>query len=171
EKLVELDVPAMIHPAQFVGREPYTLHFINEESIAIISLLESRVFLDFPTLKIIISHGGGSIPYQMGRFRAFYDRPGRRELDAIERFEESIHRVYFDTCLYSKEALELLIKVVGPDNCLFGTERPGTGSAIDPATGRSMDDIKPLIDSIEGLSDAHRAKIYEGNARKLFRLF
>ena len=170
EKLVELDVPALVHPTQFVGREPYTLHFINEESTAIISLLESRVFLDFPTLKIIISHGGGAIPYQLARFVAFYDRPGRRALDAMERFEESIKRVYFDTCLYSKEALELLFKVIGPDNCLFGTERPGTGSAIDPKTGRSMDDVKALIDEIEWLTEEDRRKIYEENARKLFRL-
>jgi len=170
EKLVELDVPALIHPTQFVGREPYTLHFINEESIAIISLLESRVFLDFPTLKIIVSHGGGAIPYQMARFVAFYDRPGRRALDAQERFEESVKRVYFDTCLYSKDALELLLKVIGPDNCLFGTERPGTGSANDPKTGRPMDDVKGLIDEIEWLTDEDRYKIYEGNARRLFNL-
>lgn len=58
----------------------------------------------------------------------------------------------------------------GPDNCLFGTERPGTGSAIDPKTGRSMDDVKGLVDEIEWLTDEDRYKIYEGNARKLFRL-
>lgn len=170
EKLVDLDVPALVHPTQFIGREPYTLHFINEESISVISLLESRVFMDFPNLKIIISHGGGAIPYHMGRFIAFYDRPGRRELDAMERFEESIKRVYFDTCLYTRAGLECLIKTIGPDNCLFGTERPGTGSAMDPVTGKSMDDIKPHIDSFEWLSDADLKKIYEDNARRLYKL-
>ena len=131
ETLVELDVPALVHSTQCGRpREPYTLHFINEESIAIISLLQSRVFIDFPTLKLVISHGGGSIPYQIGRFRSFYLRPQRRVLD--EPFEQSLRRLYFDTCLYSKEALELLFKVVGPDRCLFGAERPGTGSEKDP---------------------------------------
>ena len=168
DKLVELDVPALIHSTAFVGREPYTLHFINEESIAIISLLQSRVFLDFPHLKLIVSHGGGAIPYQIGRFKSFYDRPGRRALD--ERFEESLCRLYFDTCLYSKKALEMLIDVAGPDNCLFGTERPGTGTAKDPQTGRSMDDLKPLIESIEWLSEQDKKKIFEDNANKLFRL-
>lgn len=43
---------------------------INEESIAIISLLQSTVFEDFPTLKLIVPHGGGAIPYQIGRFEA-----------------------------------------------------------------------------------------------------
>src|SRR5690606_38358332 len=54
EKLVELDVPALIHSASCCSpRESYTLKFINEESIAIISLLDSTVFEDFPTLKLV----------------------------------------------------------------------------------------------------------------------
>ena len=170
EKLVELDVPALVHSAQCgQPRVPYTLHFINEESIAIISLLTSRVFLDFPKLKLVISHGGGAIPYQVGRFRAFYMRPGRRVM-GDEPFEVSLRRLYFDTCLYSKEALELLIKVVGPDRCLFGAERPGTGSEIDPDTGRSMDDIKPLIDDIDWLTEADRKMIYGDNAKAVHNL-
>ena len=170
EKLVELDVPALVHSAQCgQPRVPYTLHFINEESIAIISLLTSRVFLDFPKLKLVISHGGGAIPYQVGRFRSFYMRPGRRVM-GDEPFEVSLRRLYFDTCLYSKEALELLIKVVGPDRCLFGAERPGTGSEIDPDTGRSMDDIKPLIDEIDWLTDADRKMIYADNAKAVHNL-
>jgi 4-oxalmesaconate hydratase len=150
EKLVELDVPAIIHPTQFIGREPYTLHFMNEESIAVISLLETRVFLDFPALKIIVC------------------RPERRPLNEV--FDESMHRLYFDTALYTPEAVELLIKAIGPDNCLFGTERPGTGTAKDPKTGKWLDDIKPYIEGIEWLSDADKKKIFEDNARKLFRL-
>ena len=47
-----------------------------------------------------------------------------------------------------------LFKVVGPDRCLFGAERPGTGSEKDPDTGRWFDDIKPLIDDINALTDA-----------------
>jgi 4-oxalmesaconate hydratase len=168
EKLVELDVPAMIHPTQFIGREPYTLHFMNEESVAVISLLESRVFLDFPNLKIVVSHGGGCIPFHVGRFKAFYDRPGRRPLD--ELFEQSLRRLYFDTALYTKEAVELLIRVVGPDNCLFGTERPGTGTAKDPDTGKWMDDVLPYIEGIEWLSKEDKRKVLEGNAKKIYRL-
>src|SRR5262245_17370433 len=64
EKMVELDVPGLIHSAGCRSpRESYSNHFITEESIAILSLVESRVFADFPTLKLVVSHGGGSIPY------------------------------------------------------------------------------------------------------------
>src|SRR5207253_530212 len=59
EKLVEFDIPALIHSASSCDpRESYTLKFINEESIAVISLLESRVFDDFPRLKLVVPHGG-----------------------------------------------------------------------------------------------------------------
>lgn len=164
EKLVELDVPALIHSASCCSpRESYTLKFINEESIAIISLLESKVFEDFPTLKLVVAHGGGAIPYQMGRFRAWTLR--RKE---GRTFDQKMRQLYFDTCNYSKEALELLFRVVGVDNCLFGTESPGTGSVHNPETGRDFDDLKPVIESIEWLSEQDRQKIFEGNARKVY---
>ena len=62
----------------------------------------------------------------------------------------------------------LLFKVVGTDRCLLGTERPGSGGAINPATGRSMEDFKYTIDRIESLTDADRELIYEHNARRVF---
>lgn len=168
ERLVELDVPALIHSAGCqIPRESYTLHFINEESIAILSLLDSRVFEDFPTLKLVVSHGGGAVPYQMGRFMSLR----YRGLAASSTpFEEDLRHLYFDTCLYTKKALEYLLDVIGADRCLFGTEKPGTGSGIDPHTGRAMDDIKPVIESIERLSAADREKIFETNAARLYRL-
>ncbi len=77
EKLVELDVPGHIHSAGCRSdRLPYSLHFINEESIAVVSLLNSNVFKDFPTLKILVSHGGGAIPYHWARFEASAIRRG-----------------------------------------------------------------------------------------------
>ncbi len=164
EKLVELDVPALVHSASCCHpREPYTLKFINEETIAIISLLGSTVFQDFPTLKIIIPHGGGAIPYQMGRFRAWHHR---RNLPGT--FDDKLRSLYFDTCNYAKEALELLFFIAGTDNVLFGTERPGTGSILDPKSGKMFDDLKPVIESIESLTENDKYKIFEGNARKVY---
>lgn len=162
-KLVELDTPALIHSAGCRNpRESYSNHFITEESIAILSLVESRVFEDFPGLKLIVSHGGGSIPYQLGRWRA-----QRLQKDA-EPFEVSLRRLYFDTVLYSPEALELLLKVAGPDRCLFGTEAPGIGSGFDPALGRTLDDLKPVVEGIGWLTDAQQAAVFHDNARSVF---
>lgn len=169
EKLVELDVPMQIHSAGcFSGRETYSEHFITEESIAILSLLRSDVFKDFPTLNVIISHGGGSVPYQLGRWQAERLHPWLGGSDAAERFEVSLRRLYFDTVLHYPLALELLLKTVGSDRVLFGTERPGSGTAHNPATGRPFDDLKPILESFDFLQPTQLEAIFEANARKVF---
>ncbi len=139
------------------------MHFINEETIAVFGLVNSNVFRDFPNLKILVSHGGGAIPYQLGRFQSGGNRRGMN-------FLEAARKLYYDTVLYTADALHLLIKTMGPDRCLFGAECPGVGSTIDPATGRTLDDVKPMIESIEWLTAAQKRAIYEDNARKLFKL-
>jgi len=177
EKMVELDVPAVIHSAGSCSdRASSSVHHITEQTIAATSLLEglggrtdagsppNRVWQNFPNLKIVICHGGGALPFQIGRFKsASYRGPG-------EPFEQSVRRLYYDTCMYSRNALDLLFKEVGPDRCLFGAENPGMGSSLDPATGQQMDDLAPGVESIEWLIETDRKLIFEGNARHLFRL-
>jgi 4-oxalmesaconate hydratase len=148
EKMVELDIPGLIHSTGCKnGRESYSQHFISEESLAVLSLINSQVMQDFPKLKIIVAHGGGSIPYQIGRWQKL---------------------LYFDTCLHARKSLEMLIGIAGSTNVLFGTENPGSGSAANPETGKAFDDIKPLIDSIGSLTDEDRRNILEENTRRLF---
>lgn len=195
EKLCELKVPAHIHSAGCCGRETYDEHFATEESMAITAVARSEVFRRFPELKMLISHGGGSIPYQIGRWRAhhFFEQAARkphiatyfkelegagaagRELpkppEDLEWFDDVLRRFYFDTDVHAVESLELLFKICGADRCLLGTERPGSGGAIDPRTGRSMEDFRYIIDRLESLSDEDRKLIYEDNARKVFPRF
>jgi OH-DDVA meta-cleavage compound hydrolase len=166
EKLCELDVPAHIHATgSRSDREPYTLHFINEETTAVFNLVQSDVFQDFPTLKIVVSHGGGAMPYQLGRFEASSLRPGSKQ-----RFSEGLRNLYFDTVLYTAGALRLLIETVGADRCLFGSECPGVGSATLPGHDHTMDHIAPTIAGFDWLSDGDKKLIFEDNARRLFKL-
>src|SRR5439155_20498191 len=102
-------------------REPELGYFITEQTIAGYSILRSRVFKDFPTLKLIVGHGGGYLPYQVGRARAFRLNEMRRNPDTTELFDATLKRLYFDTVLYNQESIELLIKVVGVDRVLFGS--------------------------------------------------
>lgn len=167
-KMVELDVPGIIHTGgRRNTREPEAGHYPNEETIAAHSLVGSRVFKEFPNLKLIIGHGGGYVPYQIGRQRAPRFNAMKRD-PSLESFDQSLRRLYFDTVLWNPESLELLFKIVGPERCLFGSDRPATGSAIDPETGRPLDDIKPLIDSITWLTDEQKQGIFEGNAQRLY---
>lgn len=164
EKLCELDMPAHIHATGSMSeRTPYTMHFINEESIAVYSLANSSVMTDFPDLKIVVSHGGGAIPYQIGRFQSAGMRQGKNFLAAIQK-------LYFDTVLYTESALRLLIETVGPDRCLFGSECPGVGSSIDPKTGRTFDNTRAIIEGFDWLSADEKKAIFEGNATRVFNL-
>src|SRR5690606_12503710 len=138
-------------------------NFIQEETISVISLINSRVFEDFPGLKIIVSHGGGAIPYQRGRFFPSALRKGTT-------FRDQLRKLYYDTCLYTQDSIEMLVRAVGADRALFGSEKPGTGSQIDLETGRWIDDIHLLINDIDWLSETDKSLMLEKNARQLFRL-
>lgn len=169
ERMVSYDVPALVHAAGcYSERETYSEHFVTEESVTILSILRSSVFEDFPDLKLIIAHGGGSVPYQLGRWQAERLMPSLGGSPDAERFEVSLRRFWFDSVLHYPPALAYLIDTVGADRVLFGTERPGSGSVTDPNTGRILDDFKTVIEDIPGLAEADRAAIFEGNARTLF---
>jgi 4-oxalmesaconate hydratase len=164
EKMVELDIPGTIHASASLNPAMHltSSYYIAQHHSGAVELLSSRVFQDFPTLKLIIPHGGGAIPYQWNRHRGMHVREG------LEPFEEAVRRVYWDMAIYDQEAMELLIKRVGVDNVLFATEMFGAVNATDPKTGRNFEDIVPIFQAIEWLSEEDRDKITEGNARKVY---
>jgi 4-oxalmesaconate hydratase len=164
EKLVELDATAMMHASATCNPAFHTTgsHYLNVDATAFMQLLESRVFTDFPTLKLVISHGGGNVPYQAARYRALC------LMNKWEPFEEFIRRLYFDTTVYNLEAMHLLVTVAGVDNVMFASEMLGGVTTKDPMTGRMFDDNKPCIDALEWLTEDDRRKIFEGNVRRAY---
>ena len=160
EKMQELDVPAMLHASATCNPAFHTTgsHYLNVDATAFMQLLESRVFQDFPRLKLILTHGGGNVPFQEARYRALC------LMNKWEPFEAFLKRLYFDTTVYSQEAMQMLIQVVGPDNILFASEMLGGVNAVNPVTGRMFDDNQPYIDALGWLSEGDRRKIFEENA-------
>jgi 4-oxalmesaconate hydratase len=164
EALVELDVPAMIHVAAscnpcFHGTGA---HYLNADTSVFMQILQSDLFKDFPTLRLVIPHGGGAVPYHWGRYRGM-------SLEMMERpLEGLLDNVFFDTCVYHQPGVELLTKVIPADNVLFGSEMIGAVRGKDPATGQYFDDTKRYVDGIASLSEEDRYKIYEGNARRVY---
>jgi 4-oxalmesaconate hydratase len=165
EKMVELDVPAMVHVSGSCNPNFHHTgaHYINGDTTAFMQFLTSNLFKDFPTLKFIIPHGGGAVPYHWGRYQGLAQdmkRPPLKEL--------LLNNVYFDTCVYHKPGIELLLKVIPADNILFAQEIFGAVRGVNPETGFNYDDTKRYIDSIDGLSAADREKIFNGNVHRVY---
>ena len=164
EAMVELDVPAMIHVSQSCNDHLHTTgsHYLSADTAAFQQLLMSTVFTDFPTIKFIIPHGGGAIPYHWGRFRGIVQdlKMGRLE-DLV------LKNVFFDTCVYHQAGIDLLTRVIPAENILFASEMVGAVRGVDPTTGHYYDDTRRYIDTAP-LSDADKVLIYETNTKRVF---
>jgi len=165
EKMVELEVPAMVHVTASCNPAFHTTgsHYLNADTTAFMQFLTSDLFTDFPTLKFIIPHGGGAVPYHWGRYRGMAQDMKRPPLTDL-----LLNNVYFDTCVYHQAGINLLTKVIPVDNILFASEMVGAVKGIDPETGNYFDDTRRYIDAVPGLSAGDRQKIFEGNARKVY---
>ncbi len=164
EKMVELDVPAMIHVSGSCNPNFHATgaHYINADTTAFMQFLQGDLFRDFPQLRFIIPHGGGAVPYHWGRYRGLADMLERPPLAA-----HVMQNVFFDTCVYHQPGIDLLFEVIDIDNILFGSEMVGAVRGIDPETGHYFDDTKRYVDAL-GLSAADLYKVYEGNARRVY---
>jgi 4-oxalmesaconate hydratase len=137
-------------------------HYINADTTAFMQFLTSDLFKDFPTLRFIIPHGGGAVPYHWGRYRGLAQDLKRPPLEEL-----LLKNVFFDTCVYHLPGIELLLKVIPVENILFGSEMVGAVRGVDPQTGQYFDDTKRYLEALN-LSDAERYKIFEGNARAVY---
>jgi len=164
EKMVELDVPAMIHVSSSCNNNFHATgaHYINADTTAFMQFLQGDLFSDFPTLRFVIPHGGGAVPYHWGRYRGLADMLKKPSLN-----EHIMKNVYFDTCVYHQPGIDLLMDVINNENILFGSEMVGAVRGIDPETGHYFDDTKRYVDAAT-ISDSERSNIYEANVRRVF---
>jgi 4-oxalmesaconate hydratase len=165
ERLVELDVPAMIHVSGSCNPNFHATgaHYINGDTTAFMQCLTSDLFKDFPTLKFIIPHGGGAVPFHWGRYRGIAQDMGRPPLKEL-----LLGNIFFDTCVYHQPGIDLLLKVIPAENVLFASEVVGAVRGIDPETGHYYDDTKRYIDQAASLNEDARSKIFYRNALKVY---
>jgi 4-oxalmesaconate hydratase len=163
EAMVELDVPAMIHVSASCNENFHALgaHYINADTTAFMQFVEHDLFDRFPTLRFVIPHGGGAVPYHWGRYRGLADRLGRPPIEGL------MGNVFFDTCVYHQPGIDLLGRVIDVDNILFASEMLGAVRGVDPETGHYWDDTKRYVDSL-ALSEADKRKVFELNARRVY---
>ena len=165
EKMVECDIPAMIHVSTSCNPCFHTTgaHYINADTTAVMQLIDGDLFSDFPTLRFVIPHGGGAAPYHWGRYRGLAQALNKPLLR-----EHLLKNVFFDTCVYHQPGIDLLTKVIPVENVLFASEMVGAVRGTDPETGHNFDDTKRYIDATQNLSPEDRRKIFENNARRVY---
>jgi 4-oxalmesaconate hydratase len=164
ERMVELDVPAMIHVSMSCNPNFHGTgaHYLNGDTTAFMQLIQADLFKDFPSLRLVIPHGGGAVPYHWGRYRGIAQDAARPPIEGL------LENVFFDTCVYHSPGVRLLVEVIGADNVVFASEMIGAVRSVDARTGHAFDDTKRYVDAIDGLSPTDRHKIYEGNALKIY---
>ena len=164
--LFEANLPVLIHGVYFdrIGAERLPNYYFGnsfsvplETSVSLMTLIFSGLPDDYPDLRIASSHGGGWIHYGLGRFEMRlahgHDRGNMQGLPS-----EYLKRFYYDCLVHDPDTLEYLIKKVGIDKILIGTDFPFGGDIIGGSAN--------WINSLPYLSEADKQKIYFQNAQK-----
>ena len=173
EAMVELDVPAMVHVSSVCNDNFHATgsHYLGADTTAFMQAMTSGLFERFPTMRWIIPHGGGAVPYHWGRFKGMAE-DSQRKADAgagprYSTVEQLLKSVYFDTCVYHQPGIDLLTSVIPPENILFASEMVGAVRGVDPQSGEYYDDTKRYVEAAL-LTVDERQLIFEDNARRVF---
>jgi aminocarboxymuconate-semialdehyde decarboxylase len=168
EAMEALGLALFIHPNNVAGAErmgEYHLRnlvgFPLDTTLAAAQLIFSGVLDRFPRLRICLGQAGGFLPYIVGRLDAgFHARPECRQ--HIDRAPSTyLRRFYFDTIIHSPLAGDFLIRSVGADRVMLGSDFP-----FDMRAAAPVGDIEAQSD----LTDAQRERIYRGTAMEFVGL-
>jgi aminocarboxymuconate-semialdehyde decarboxylase len=167
-KAEELDMPIYIHPRGFTHDERLHEYFLwnsigqpLEEALAMSSIIYEGILDDFPKLKIIIAHGGGYLPYYAGRTdKAYQSRPETRK-NITRPPSEYLSRFFYDTVIFDRDMLELLVKKAGDKQIMMGTDYP---------RGEIEEDPIGFVSRSKALSRQSKDKIIGLNAAKIFKI-
>ena len=164
-KAEALGAVVYIHPGGNRDRRFKRFHLWNsvgqafEEAMAISSLMYDGVLESFPKLKICISHGGGYMPFYMGRIDRNYLEKANTRVNMSKPPIDYLRMLYFDSCVYERAVLQHLVDKVGADRVLLGSDYP-------------VGETKPIefVTDTETLSTAQKERILSTNAAALLGL-
>ncbi len=162
----EAGAPIIIHPAHVVQSPRLANYYFQnllgnpyDTAIAAASLVFGGVCDRYPDLKVVLVHGGGHFPYQIGRLtHGWRVRPETKALQTPPL--DYLKWFYCDTVLYFGPAVRYLAQVVGPDRLMLGTDYPYD---MCPAQPRQ-------VVAEAGFAAAERAAIEGGTSTAVFRL-
>jgi predicted TIM-barrel fold metal-dependent hydrolase len=160
ERAQELGIPLIVHgtnsldPRYRVVPHNYQLGFLTEQYLAGQFLSHSDVFSRFPELRVIICHCGGALD----RFIPTDQHIAQKDLS---------NNLFYDTCGYDLIFLEAAVRQRGVPRMVFGTEAPGSGRAVRPETGRTSDDLVPVIGEFGFLTEEDKIAIFNSNPARV----
>ncbi|KAL9658186.1 hypothetical protein ABK040_013098 [Willaertia magna] len=171
ELAAELNCPILIHPLGFdmVGNDsmkkywlPWLVGMPTQSTLAICSFIFGGIFEKLPNLKVCFSHGAGSYPYTVGRIQhGFEVRPDLCQVDCKIPPMDFNSRIYSDCITHDEDALNLLLKVVGEDRVMLGSDYPFPLGELHPGK---------LVEEHSGLSQEVKDKILYWNIKDFFNL-
>jgi aminocarboxymuconate-semialdehyde decarboxylase len=102
-----------------------------EEARVLASLIYEGVLEDLPELTIIVSHGGGYLPHYYGRLDRNVHNMPESTVNISQPPSAYLRRLFYDTCVYEPSTLSALVRQVGADHVLMGSDWPvGEGDPI-----------------------------------------
>jgi aminocarboxymuconate-semialdehyde decarboxylase len=134
------------------------LGFPFDTTLMVAHLMFSGALDELKSLKIVLSHGGGYIPYQIGRLAHGHKLRASTRRDSKTSPADLLRRFYFDALTHDAEAARYLIDKVGADRVVIGTDHP---------FDMGPENLLASIDAIPGLTAAERTQICERTARTL----
>ena len=144
EKMVEHDLPAMIHVSTSCNPCFHTTgaHYINADTTAFMQLHPGRPVqgLPHPSLR----HPARRRRRALSLGALPRPRAGAEEAAAEEHL---LNNVFFDTCVYHQPGIDLLTRVVPVENILFASEMIGAVRGVDPETGHNYDDTRRYVEA------------------------
>ena len=161
-------LPVLVHPTDPPGVDfmdmtkfdlSWSVGFMFDTTLAITRMIFEGFFDQYPDLKIIASHGGGTLPYLVGRFEKGdeVELPSRRQMK--RKPTDYLRHIHYDCITYDPGALQYLISVVGPSQVMFGTDWP-----------HWVHDTKGAFANTAQLPEAQMNAVRSRNAQRVFRL-
>jgi aminocarboxymuconate-semialdehyde decarboxylase len=143
EAAQDLDAAILVHPWDMMGTDsmpkywmPWLVGMPAEQSRAACALIFGGVLQQFPRLKVMLAHGGGSFPYTIGRIEhGFNMRPDLVATDNPHNPRGYFKQLYFDSCVHDDRALRYLLDTVGIDRVMLGTDYPFPLGEQEPGSG------------------------------------
>jgi len=139
-ELNRLGLPLFVHPENGVALDvlegyrhtlPVGIGFPVETTIALTRLIFGGVLQKYPSLRILVAHGGGCLPYLAGRLDASWNSDAEVKSKLKEPPSQFIQRLYLDALVYAGPALQAAYRMVGARRLLFGTDQPFSVSDPD----------------------------------------